>query len=154
MRIWRICRSRWAASAWDGEGARMLGGRWNHPGDRMVYTAASLALAALETLVHVDPGQLPNDLVAVPGDIPDTWPVTRWTTADLPDDWRRYPAPAALRELGSAWIRAGTTPALELPSAVISEERCVLLNPLHPRMAELRPGEPRPFSFDHRLLGR
>ena len=53
---WRIVRARFADSAFDGEGARRYGGRWNSRGTRMVYTAGSQALAALEMLVHLDAG--------------------------------------------------------------------------------------------------
>ena len=38
----------------DGEGARRFPGRWNAGGAPMVYLAESLALAALEILVHVE----------------------------------------------------------------------------------------------------
>ena len=57
MKVWRLCKRRHAA--FDGEGARLAGGRWNRPGGAVVYTSESLALAALELgdpLVHV-PGR-------------------------------------------------------------------------------------------------
>ena len=37
----------------DGEGARIYGGRWNHPGHPLVYAAESRSLAILETRVHL-----------------------------------------------------------------------------------------------------
>ena len=69
-RAWRLCRRRYAARAFDGEGARLSGGRWNLPGVAVVYTSATVSLAALEMLVHVDVGDAPADLVAIPLDIP------------------------------------------------------------------------------------
>jgi len=36
---WRILKSAHAATAFDGEGARLYGGRWNSPGTAVVYTA-------------------------------------------------------------------------------------------------------------------
>ncbi|WP_373049083.1 RES family NAD+ phosphorylase [Vulgatibacter sp.] len=153
MRCWRICRARWSAQAWDGEGARLLGGRWNHPGDRMVYAAGSLSLAALETLVHVEPEIAPADLVAIPAELPDDLEIERWSASDLPRDWRSYPAPAQLRDLGADWLRSRRTAVLLVPCAVIPEESCLLINPAHPRAAALRPGDARPFSFDPRLFG-
>ena len=50
---WRLVHARYVAHAFDGEGARLYGGRWNSPGRPAVYTAGSLALAALEVLVHM-----------------------------------------------------------------------------------------------------
>lgn len=154
MRLWRICRERWAATAWDGEGARLLGGRWNHRGERMVYAAGSLSLAVLETLVHVETTELPDDLVAVPASLPDSIEVEQWSVEKLSADWRRYPAPTALRDLGSDWLRSGRTCVLGVPSAIVPEESCFLLNPQHPSLTALQPGEPRPFRFDARLFGR
>ena len=38
---WRIVKSRYASTAFDGEGARLYGGRWNSSGTRMVYSLES-----------------------------------------------------------------------------------------------------------------
>ena len=51
----RIVREAYAATAFTGEGAALMGGRWNSPGARVVYTSATASLAALETLVHLNP---------------------------------------------------------------------------------------------------
>lgn len=53
--VWRIVREKYAATAFDGEGAYRYGGRWNSQGRRVVYTSATLSLAALEMLVHLQP---------------------------------------------------------------------------------------------------
>jgi RES domain-containing protein len=42
---WRIVKEKHAATAFDGEGAWLYGGRWNSPGRRVVYTSAALSLA-------------------------------------------------------------------------------------------------------------
>lgn len=54
-KAWRIVKRSHASSAFDGEGAWRYGGRWNSPGTRVVYCSANLSLAALETLVHLNP---------------------------------------------------------------------------------------------------
>ena len=56
-----------AATALIGEGARLNGGRWNSPGTTVVYTSGSLALAALENLVHLNP-PVRFEYVAIPLD--------------------------------------------------------------------------------------
>lgn len=149
--MWRICHERHATTALGGEGARLSGGRWNLKGDPMAYTAEALSLAALELFVHVGPEVAPRGLVAIPVEVPDDLPRTEWTAADLPRDWRRYPAPARLQALGSAWLREGKTALLYVPSAVVPEERNVLVNPRHDDARTLVLGEPRPFVFDPRM---
>src|SRR5215213_5126233 len=107
--VWRITTARYADRAFDGEGARLYGGRWNHPGVAVVYCSATLSLATLEYFVHLEPELAPKDLIAIPAEVPAGVPWTEIDAAILPSDWRTYPAPEALREMGSAWIRSGRT---------------------------------------------
>jgi RES domain-containing protein len=41
---------------------------------------------------------------------------------------------------------------LEVPSAALRMEWNVLVNPLHPAIAEIRSEEPQPFHFDARMF--
>lgn len=117
----------------------------------MVYTSSTLALAALETLVRFETPEEPEDLVAVPADISEGAAILRIRAEDLPADWTRLPPPDHLAELGTRWARAGETPVLAIPSAVIPQELNYLLNPLHPHFKRIRVGRPEPFRFDPRL---
>jgi len=149
--VWRLVAKRHAASAFDGEGARLYGGRWNHPGVPVVYTSGTLSLAAIELLVHVDPDEAPEDLVAIAVELPAGIEVGEILAEELPEDWRSYPGPEALKDLGSAWARSGGTPVLRVPSAVIPEEANYLLNPRHGVASGLTIRKQTPFSFDRRL---
>jgi len=149
VRVWRLCKK--AHAVFDGEGARRAGGRWNRRGTSVVYASQSLSLAALELLVHADPLLLPGDLVAIPADVPEALRIESIEAADLPREWRRYPAPEELADRGSDWARAGRSPVLSVPSAVVPQERNFLLNPAHPDFRRIRPGKPEPFAFDGRL---
>jgi RES domain-containing protein len=53
-RAWRITRSKYAdkMEAFSGKGAAEYPGRWNKAGVPIVYTCSSIALCALEILVH------------------------------------------------------------------------------------------------------
>jgi RES domain-containing protein len=117
----------------------------------VTYTSSTLALAALEMLVHVDEADAPESLVAVPADIPESISITRVDVSALPRDWRRTPAPESLADIGSRWIRAQDALALAVPSAIIPQELNYLLNPLHRHFKRIRVGRPEPFSFDPRL---
>ena len=57
VRAWRIVNLKHSASAFSGEGAYINGGRWNSPGVRVVYASLTKSLAALETLIHLNPAQ-------------------------------------------------------------------------------------------------
>jgi RES domain-containing protein len=97
---------------------------------------------------------MPGDLVATPADIPDSVPIQRLEPRDLPANWRAYPAPETLADLGAGWISAGTSAVLGIPSALIPVEWNYLLSPAHPGFARIRVGPSRPFAFDPRLLHR
>jgi RES domain-containing protein len=118
----------------------------------MVYTAGTLALAALEVLVHVDHDLAPPDLVAIPIEIPKRVRIEKIEIAILPPHWRAIPAPEELQRIGSVWARRATTLLLRVPSALIPEEYNYLVNPVHPALGRLRIGEPKIFTFDPRLF--
>ena len=149
MRLWRICSRR--HRRFDGEGARLYGGRWNHAGTSVVYTSSSLSLAALELFVHLDIDMVPADLVAIQADVPDTIHIEVVTLESLPKNWRHYPVPEALKDIGTAWAARASTAILAVPSAVIPEERNYLLNPKHRDLKRLRVHKPVPFHFDPRM---
>ena len=152
MRAWRLARR--AFLALDGEGARLYGGRWNTEGTAVVYAASSLALAALELLVHVDPQDAPDDLVALAIEVPDDAPHATVTPDALPADWDRVTDHPACAEVGDRWARARERLVLRVPSAIVPEETNVLLNPAHPAMRRVRVAAERAFAFDRRLLGQ
>ena len=118
----------------------------------MVYTSSTLALAALEFLVHADSFEAPRDLVAMRLAIPDDLPVTDVRLRALPARWDRYPAPDGCRKLGDAWLAAGRTAVLRVPSAPVPEEWNLLINPRHPDFHRIRVAATRRFHFDQRLI--
>ena len=151
MRFWRICRRRYAAEAASGEGARLYGGRWNSRGLRVVYASTSLALAAVETFINLEPNLRPKDLVSIEGDIPDALQIARVDLKVLPANWSET-RDESLRRVGDDWIRAGRSAALLVPSAAIRGEWNVLLNPAHSDFSKVKFREPEPFEFDLRMF--
>jgi RES domain-containing protein len=151
MRFWRICRRRYAAEAAGGEGAYRYGGRWNSRGVRVVYASTSLALAAIETFVNLEPRLLPEDLVSIEGEIPKALEIERLSLEPLRPRWQRS-RDESLTRLGNEWIRAGKTVALLVPAATIFGEWNVLLNPGHAQFSKVRFHPPRPFEFDARMF--
>lgn len=148
---WRIVKARHAGNAFDGEGARVEGGRWNSPGTPVVYTSQSAALAALELLVHLGRGSILAAYVLMPCTLDDAL-VSRVDRKRLPKNWRSYPAPPELQLIGDKWVKSGTSAVLEVPSAVIKTDVNYLLNPLHADFHAIRVMDPQSFEFDLRLL--
>jgi RES domain-containing protein len=151
MRVWRICKAEHAATAFTGEGATQYAGRWHHAGTPVVYTSASLALAALEQLVHLHRPRLPPHFVCFVVDVPDALAPIEVRVATLPVGWHRHPGPLALCDIGTRWIASGASVCLKVPSAVVRGEHNFLLNPRHRDFRRLRIGKPAPFEFDERL---
>lgn len=157
MRIWRICRKAYAAEAFTGEGARRFGGRWNSRGVPMVYCSSSLALAAIELFVHLEPNQAPDDLISISAILPHGEPAQTIEAAALPPQWwtdEALSGSGSARDLGDQWIRSHSSLALVVPSVPIRPEWNVLVNPLHPQIAALKIDPPQPFVFDARMFQR
>ncbi len=151
MRLWRICRAIHASGAFSGEGARLFGGRWNSQGVKVVYSSTSLALAAVETFVHLEPNLRPDDLVSIESEIPSNTAIDRLELTSLPRKWHQL-RDESLKAFGDRWIKAGKTMALQVPSAAIRGEWNVLLNPEHSDFRKLKIEKPKPFEFDLRMF--
>ncbi|QAU24821.1 RES domain-containing protein [Dyella sp. M7H15-1] len=137
-----------------GTGAKMSGGRWNRPGNHMLYTATSVALACLETLVHLKVGSLPLNRYLVRLDIPN--PV--WSAAEHVDPsnlamvgWDAEPAGAVSLNTGDAWLAANSSAILRVPSVIVPEECNVLINPKHPDATSISAIKLRKFVYDRRF---
>jgi RES domain-containing protein len=149
--VWRICKELRAPTAFDGEGARRNPGRWNHKGVPMVYCAGSLALASLEVFVHLDPDDWPDDLVSIAAEVPDELLTDTVDPKSLPSGWNKIPPHPRCGTRGTAWAKAAGGVALIVPSAIIPNEKNVLLNPKHADMARVVRHPPQRFTFDPRM---
>lgn len=151
MELFRLCSARHQATAFTGLGASLAGGCWNLRGVSVIYTAETLALAALECLVHFSAQTLPTDYVSFKVSVPAGVFIEAIDPASLPADWAAEDPPVTTQELGTAWFREQSSLLLKVPSAIIPLEFDYLINPQHPEFSRLRIGPPVPFSFDPRL---
>lgn len=135
-----------------GTGARIYGGRWNHAGYPVVYSSGSRSLAALEFLVHVPMALAPENLSIAELSIEKEVKRESITSRELPFNWRDYPAPEELANLGTKWVKARSSLLLDIPSAVVDKEVNTLINPLHPDMKKVFLAKVETFFFDSRLF--
>ena len=153
--LWRIGvdTAFYTADDLSGKGAEKTGGRWNRPGLPVAYAASSIALAALETVVHLHLENLPLNRYLVRIDVPqDLWAARQsHASAGLPVGWDAQPAGMVSLDFGDAWLKGRTSALCELPSVIVPEESNVLINPAHPDAARIRATKLRKWLYDVRL---
>ncbi len=151
MKSWRICKSKHSQNAFDGEGARFYGGRWNSTCFRMIYTAESIALAALEIIVNLGRDtKLIGKYVVIPVEF-DVKLAQELNPRLLPKNWKSYPVPCDTQAIGDHWIASQKSVILRVPSVIVPDEHCYLINPRHPDFRKLKIGKPQKFEWDSRL---
>ncbi|HEV8657201.1 MAG TPA: RES family NAD+ phosphorylase [Thermoanaerobaculia bacterium] len=150
---WRITSARYRDNAFDGEGTKLYGGRWNSRGVRVVYTSSSAALAALELLVRMGRQKPLTDYLLFACSFDESL-AEILDRKQLPANWRTTPPPVELRAVGDAWVHRGSSAVLRVPSAVIETEDNYLMNPEHADFTKIQIREEIPFSLDLRLLRR
>jgi RES domain-containing protein len=155
--LWRIAAATrdYAAEDLSGNGAARYPGRWNRATEAVVYCSPTRAIAVLEAAAHVDDGGFPLNRFLVEIDVPGpVWsgreeiPVAR-----LPATWDAIPAGHASVDFGSAWLRSRRSPLLLVPSVIVPEEWCALINPQHPLAARITARVSRRFEYN-RLFRR
>lgn len=151
LTAYRLTKARYANTAFDGEGARLNGGRWNPVGVSVVYLAESLPLAALETLVHLERPRVLEAYVYFEAAFTDEL-VLAVAEDDLPPDWQADPEPASTVAIGEAWLKSQDSLLLRVPSVVVPKSYNYLLNPVHPGREKVFVKGPYPFRFDSRLV--
>ena len=147
---WRIVKRKFAGSAFDGDGARLYGVRWNSPGVAVVYCSDSIALAILEVLLHTGQEALLPQYVLFRAEW-DEKLMTDLLAKSLPRDWRRFPAPPSCQKIGDDWVRSKRSAVLRLPSVVHKEHHNYLLNPQHQEFKKIAIGKMEELSIDERL---
>jgi len=149
--VWRLVKSKFASSAFDGEGARLFGGRWNSMGTRVAYAASNSALAVLEVLVHLDVVTILSAYSLVEATLPDSM-IEDIDVARLNKGWNESPVPPHAQAVGDEWIRSDRSLALRLPSAIVQGGRNLLINPTHRDFGRFEVVSVEPFAFDPRLI--
>lgn len=153
--VWRIATDTpdYEADDLSGAGAWITGGRWNRPGTHMVYASENVALACLETFVHLAANSLPFNRYLVRIDIPDDiWAAAEvLTLKDAPVGWDALPAGRASIRFGTDWAASDRSACLRVPSLITLDECNVLINPQHSDAADIRATKLRKWLYDPRM---
>ena len=153
--VWRLATKGpgWQATDLDGKGMAINGGRWNQRSVPMVYAASSVALACLETVVHLNASSLPIFRYLIEVQIPVAV-FQAAVLAQAPAGWDERPDSPAAADYGSQWARSLQTAVLRVPSVIVPQEFNYLINPLHPDAAAIQAVDHGRFDYDTRLLQR
>lgn len=148
MRFYRLDSRSKAAQSFSGEGGLHGPARWHSRGTRLVYTSSSVALACLETLVHMEGVRHSKERWLFVIEVPDRFIEELHT---LPKKWDAEPADAASRTAGDKWVMEARSVALLVPSVIVAVEKNGLINPRHPQFRIEWVAKPVRFRYDPRL---
>lgn len=155
--LWRIATDTPSYVAEDlrGEGAKATGGRWNSVGRAALYTAPAIALACLETAVHLATPGLPLNRFLVRILVPEEVWATRTIRGvqDLPVGWQSTPPGRVSIQHGDLWLQSGVSALLQVPSVIVPEEFNIVVNPSHLDAARMTAAKVRQWVYDGRLIG-
>lgn len=152
MFVYRISQAKYANSLT----ASGIDGRWNFFGQKMIYTAGSVALACLENLAHrsgtsLAAGNFSLAIIDI-GDL-KIEEVRSGDLANVHPNWQSVNQYPFTQKLGSDWLNANTAAVLKVPSAIIDLEYNYLLNPNHASFTGIKIVSVDRFRFDVRLKG-
>jgi RES domain-containing protein len=154
--VWRIAAdtAHYGSDDLSGKGAEKTGGRWNRSGTPVIYASGSIALAYLETIVHLsglDPLPLNRYLVKI--DLLATaWKARTIFDAAMHVGWDALPAGLVSLDWGTEWLQSRKSLLAEVPSIVVPEDFNILINPRHPDAGNnLTPKKIRRWNYDARL---
>ena len=134
---YRIVKKKYRYNAFDGEGARLYGGRWNSKGKKAVYLSDAIPLAILEILVHLDDQAVLSEWCLFESIIPEDQ-ILELPARALPQNWREHPAPVSTMVIGDTWLRGNESLALKVPSVTVPMGgHNLILNPSHPEFEKL-----------------
>lgn len=121
-------------NVWPPEGTLHAEGRWNKPGQWIIYTSPSIALAKLEILANEN--NLPIKRVCMVIEVPDKSRIYKVEAKGLSDNWESMPYPAELARNTAKILDKGHL-IIRVPSAQSKREYNYLLNVRHPDFYKL-----------------
>jgi RES domain-containing protein len=134
---------------WPPEGALHAEGRWNKPGEWVIYTSPSISLAKLEILANHP--LVPPNCYCIEIEVPDDASVYEVSIQDLPDRWYEVPYPTELHLFTKKFLQLGHL-LMKVPSAQSHRESNFLINVRHPEFKEMvHLKDVAEELFDHRL---
>jgi RES domain-containing protein len=153
MNVYRLSKSIYADDL-TGNGARLVGGRWNSKGLPVIYTSSSRALCTVEVAVHIPLGILPQDYRLVTISVPDSLSIQELDNKKLPEKWYEFPYTHQTQTIGDDFIKAAKYAVLKVPSALVQGDYNYLINPTHADIKKVKIKSMESYKWDERLFKR
>ncbi len=135
---------------WPPEGTLHADGRWNKPGQWIIYTSPTISLTKLEILANEN--NLPIKRVCMIIEVPDDAEIFEIDVATLPKNWMAKPYPSQLINYTSQFL-ASDKLLMRVPSAQSFREHNYLIDIRHPEFhAKVRKLDVFEEPFDARLI--
>ncbi|MBU1101975.1 MAG: RES family NAD+ phosphorylase [Bacteroidetes bacterium] len=147
MEVYRITHIKWSSNLI----ASGKGGRWNSEGKNIIYTASSRALACLENVVHRSGEGLNSLFKVIVIHIPDELKKGIVDLQSLSEEWYKFERYSECRLIGNEWYRKSECAILEVPSAIIPNEKNYLINTDHSDFCKIHIISREDFRFDPRI---
>lgn len=126
--------------------------RWSTGGKFVLYSASSLSLACLETIVHSSGELLYNqNYKSIIIELPEVVAKTIIDINALPENWKEREQQSYTQNIGDEWYAKRETLVLQVPSAIISREVNYLINTKHSDFSKVFIAEIDSFMFDKRI---
>src|SRR5271170_2909389 len=114
MILYRCTLKKWANDL-TGQGAFLFGGRWNSPGQYLIYTAENNLLATLEVALRVPLTNISSDYVMVPLLVPKRASIY---VPKLPKNWNHNLK--VTRSIGNHFLNGNNHLLMKIPSALMN----------------------------------
>lgn len=128
-----------------------IAGRWNSEGKKVIYTAGSISLAAIENMVRRKGYGFNRDYNTMLIDLPDDLAVTEYTPDILPNGWNHPYNYSVSQPIGDKWYDEMKTAIFKVPSAIVSQEYNYVLHNLHPDFSKIKIIDVTEFIPDERI---
>ncbi|MCK5277162.1 MAG: RES family NAD+ phosphorylase [Cyclobacteriaceae bacterium] len=136
-------------NVWPPEGTLFADGRWNKPGQWIIYTSLTISLAKLEILANEN--NLPIKRVCMTIEVSDSADVFEIDVDALPENWMSKPYPVQLVNYTSQFLTSGNL-LMRVPSAQSYREQNFLINVRHPKFNDsVKLSDVSEEPFDSRL---
>lgn len=147
MLVYRLVHRKYAASLY----AKGLEGRWNFAGQKVLYTAESIALAYLELMYQRKSLGFNLDFKIMLIFLPETSTFQEIKESDLNADWRDFRNYFSCQNLAQNWFLKRDNLFLRVPSAVVPQNFNIVINTDHKDFSEVRLIDILDFVPDSRL---